>query len=319
MLQRLVTRQLSCSAHLRRKLNLAKEAQALCLDQVADLPHADHVELASQLFHQKAAVDETKTPLVMLHGLFGAKQNYASVGRAIAAQTHRPVVGLDLRNHGSSAHAFPHTYTQMATDTIRHIEATGRSAVLAGHLMGAKVAMLVALRRPELVEKLIVIDNAPVNHVLDEQFTRDLVGMCHVERDLSLAGMSQLALLHSVDKILYKYEKSSLVRLFLASNLKRRLSRDDKRAVRFRVPVLNFLKHGVLGEMGAWPDVDLRYDGPVMVMRGTRSQFVSDENLAVDFPRYFSNVQSVDFDAGHWLVSEQPERFVEATVQFLGK
>lgn len=305
---------------LRSKIDLNKEFQSLRLDQVHDLPIESNIALSSQTFHAKSAVDETKSPLVMIHGLFGAKQNYASVGRKISSATKTAVVGIDMRNHGSSAHVFPHTYMLMAGDTIRHIEGLQRKVVLAGHLMGAKVSMLVALLRPELVEKLIVIDNAPVNHVLDAQFTRDLLGMCHVERDLSLGEMPQAALLHNVDKILTKFEKDKLVRLFLESNLVRRHNKDKKAPVKFRVPVLNFLKHDTLRDMGMWPGEAVQgktFGGPVLVMRGIRSQFVTDANLQNDFPLYFSDVLSVDYDSGHWVVSEQPDQFVNETVEFL--
>lgn len=298
-----------------RRLELAKEYESLKLSQVPDLPVHKTVPLSSQSFKGKTTIDPEKSPLVLLHGLFGAKQNYSSVGRHICAATARNVIGIDLRNHGSTIHAAPHDYLHMTNDTIKHIEDMGTSVVLAGHLMGAKVAMLVSLLRPELVEKLVVIDNSPASQNLGSQFTKDLLGMCHVERDRSLRDLPQAAKLLKIDKLLFKYEKSSLVRLFLMSNLQRRASKHDNLPVKFRVPVLNFLKMKTLDAMGQWPESveKLKYHGPVKVMRGTQSDFVKDIEV---FSKHFTDVLVTDFDSGHWLVSERPKQFIEEMVAF---
>lgn len=303
---------------MRYLVDLAKEYESLKISQVPELPVHQMVPLSSQSYKGKTEIDETKTPLVLLHGLFGAKQNYSSVGRQICAATSRQVYGVDLRNHGSTIHAAPHDYMHMTNDVIKHIEKMGTKVILAGHLMGAKVVMLVSLLRPDLVEKLVVIDNSPAAQKLGSQFTKDLLGMCHVERDKSLRELPHTALVLKIDKILFKYEKDSLVRLFLMSNLQRRLSKYDRLPVKFRVPVLNFLKHDTLAAMGEWPEsaTGLKYDGPTKVMRGTQSDFVSDGNLKNDFPKYFSRFLVTDFDSGHWLVSEQPRKFIEEIVAF---
>lgn len=312
-------RHLSSTPRLLSKIDLRHEMELLHVSKVHDLPYHGTIPLSGQTYKTHHTSDETKTPLLMIHGLFGAKQNYSSVGKKISMLTGRKVMGVDMRNHGASGHAAPHTYMTMAHDTIEHIEKLGDKVVLAGHLMGAKVLMLVSLMRPELVEKLIVIDNSPVSGILDVQFTRDLVGMCHVERDSSLVSLPQAALVNKVDKVLAKYEKDPLVRVFLALNLMRRQSKSDGLPIRFRVPVLNFLKDNTLAAMGDWPqEVEgLRYDGPVKIMKGSQSNFVLPHLVENEFPKYFPNALLSVFDAGHWLVSEKPDQFVRETIAFL--
>lgn len=319
-LLRLCKRGFSTSPRAYSKFNLQKEFGALRIWQVADLPVLKTVSLASQDLQGKSTFDQSKAPVVLLHGLFGALQNYRTVGRKLGAQSQRQVIGVDLRNHGASPHAFPHDYMHMTHDAIEFIEKLDRNVILAGHSMGAKVAMLVSLLRPELVEKLVVIDNSPASEVLNAQFTRDLFGMCHVERDKSLRNLPHLALLLKVDKILLKYEKDPLVRVFLMLNLQRKALKHDDLPVKFRVPVLNFLKHDVLSNLGDWPDLGryngAQYLGPVKVMRGLQSDFVKDKNLQLDFPKFFPHFEVADFDCGHWLVSEQPDKFVDEMVDF---
>lgn len=319
---KLHTREFSCSLKRCHKIDWRKEFDSLRINEVKPLPQREIVELPRQAMKPKSdiAIDNLKTPLVLVHGLFGSKQNYTSVGRHIASLTGREVFGLDMRNHGSAPHAAPHNYITMARDTINHLEKSIKQpVVLAGHLMGAKVSMLVSLIRPELVGKLIVIDNSPASQSLDEQFYRDLLGLCHLERDKSLPKLQKSVMALKRDKMLSKYENDKLVRLFLLSNLVRRQSRNDNLPIKFRVPVLNFLKDDVLRELGQWPpEVEhLTFDKPVKVMKAEHSSFITQESLDSHFPKYFPNRDVSVYNCGHWLVSEMPERFVKETVEFL--
>src|SRR5690606_16173510 len=103
---------------------------------------------------------EGKPPLVVLHGLLGSARNWQSAGRDLAADFH--VCALDLRNHGDSFHAREMTYAIMADDVCAWLDARGWQRVrLMGHSMGGKVAMVLACRFPERVEKLVAVDIAP--------------------------------------------------------------------------------------------------------------------------------------------------------------
>src|SRR5579885_3337452 len=100
-------------------------------------------------------------PLAILHGLFGSGRNWAGIAQHLAAN-HR-VIALDLRNHGASAWADSMDYPAMAQDVHETLVALGypRFALL-GHSMGGKAAMILALAHSEAVERLVVIDIAPV-------------------------------------------------------------------------------------------------------------------------------------------------------------
>ena len=69
---------------------------------------------------------------------------------------------LDARNHGHSPHAPQMTYDLMSRDTVSFFRREGlERSVLIGHSMGGKTVMNVALERPEMVEKLVVVDVSP--------------------------------------------------------------------------------------------------------------------------------------------------------------
>ena len=113
------------------------------------------VELAHDAF------GENGPPIVVLHGLLGSARNWTTIAKQLA-DTHR-VFTLDLRNHARSPWADSMSFGEMAGDVAAFIErhALSRPAVI-GHSLGGKVAMRLALTRSGLVERLVVVDVAPV-------------------------------------------------------------------------------------------------------------------------------------------------------------
>jgi len=97
--------------------------------------------------------------VVLLHGGFGySDQLLDSIGPHFE-QDFR-VVGFDRRGHGYTGDTDePFHYDDMATHAIKvieHLEASAK-AHLVGWSDGGIVAMLVALRRPDLVDRLVLI------------------------------------------------------------------------------------------------------------------------------------------------------------------
>jgi len=100
-------------------------------------------------------------PVIILHGLFGWKRNWGAISKALSARHH--VFALDLRNHGESPWSEDMSYDAMAEDIARFIRShAGGGADIIGHSMGGKVAMTTALKHGNLVNRLCVVDIAPV-------------------------------------------------------------------------------------------------------------------------------------------------------------
>jgi pimeloyl-ACP methyl ester carboxylesterase len=99
--------------------------------------------------------DGAGEPLVLLHpGLADSRAFEVNLpGLVERFRVFRP----DRRGHGRTPDvAGPITYEQMAQDTIAFLEqVAGGPAYLVGHSDGAPVALLVALRRPDLVPRLV--------------------------------------------------------------------------------------------------------------------------------------------------------------------
>jgi pimeloyl-ACP methyl ester carboxylesterase len=97
-------------------------------------------------------------PVLLLHG--GLSDSELLLDPLEPALTHRfRVVAFDRRGHGRTADTdAPFHYEDMATETIAALERLiGGPAHLVGWSDGGNVALLVALRRPDLVRSLVLI------------------------------------------------------------------------------------------------------------------------------------------------------------------
>ena len=98
--------------------------------------------------------------LVLLHGGLGNSDDLLdSIGAADLVGSFR-VVAFDRRGHGYTADTDePFHYDDMATHAIKVLEHldTSSKVHLVGWSDGGIVAMLVALRRPDLVDRLVLI------------------------------------------------------------------------------------------------------------------------------------------------------------------
>jgi len=206
----------------------------------------------------------------------------------------------DLRNHGDSPHDPQHNYLTMADDVAHFIEQHKLTEpTLIGHSMGAKTAMTLALRSPDMIRDIVSVDNAPIDAALLGSFARYIRGMKKIEQ----AGVTRQG---EADKILEAYEESLPIRQFLLTNL---YKPKGETTYRFRIP-LTILGAG-LDNLGDFPyknPDEKRFNKPALFVRGTKSNYVADEAIPV-IGRFFPRFELVDIDSGHWVISEQPEAF----------
>jgi 3-oxoadipate enol-lactonase len=98
--------------------------------------------------------------VVCLHALALSGQFWAPFGTSLAADHDARVLAVDARGHGASSwdgQAF--SVDDMADDVAAVIEASGSGpAAVIGMSMGGCTALALALRRPDLVDRLVLAD-----------------------------------------------------------------------------------------------------------------------------------------------------------------
>ncbi|EEQ32566.1 abhydrolase domain-containing protein [Microsporum canis CBS 113480] len=272
---------------------------------------APRVPLAYSLYKPRGQRQvANRPPVVFMHGLFGCRKNNRSMSKVLAFDLETSVYAVDLRNHGDSPHHPKHDYTELALDVERFIlEHSLRDPILIGHSMGAKTALTLALRSPSLVSGVIAIDNGPIRLPLTDDFPRYIRGMRHVQ-----SQPSPITSLSQADSLLAQYEPDPAIRLFLLTNLAKTPGHSH---LRFRVP-LDILASS-LGALGDFPYTnpqETRFEKPALIVRATRSHYLPDESKQL-MHEFFPNLRIVDFDCGHWVITEKPHEFRQIAVKFL--
>ena len=179
--------------------------------------------------------------------------------------------------------------------------------------------MTLALRSPSLISDIVAVDNAPADKVLGRAFPAYVRAMKRV-------GEARVSRLADADAILAEAEESLPVRQFLLGNLYREKTSPSSPGnngggsssiLKFRIP-LDILSRS-LDHMGDFPHRDpsaARFEKPALFVRGTKSTYVPDDVLPL-VGQFFPRFRLADVDAGHWLISEKPEEFRRAVVEFL--
>jgi esterase len=245
---------------------------------------------------------EAGPPVVILHGLLGSARNWTSIAKELAA-SHR-VVALDLRNHGRSPWAETMSFDEMAGDVAAFIERQGFGPVrLIGHSLGGKIAMRLALTRPELVERLVVVDVAPV------AYAHTFAPLIEAMRQVDLAAVTRRS---DAELQLQGAVPDVAMRNFVLQNL---VKTDAGFVWRVNLEALAANMDELLGFPPPAPDA--AYGGPTLFIAGGRSDYVRPQHRPL-IERLFPNAEHVVIpDAGHWLHAERPAEFLAHVRRFL--
>ncbi|GLS81900.1 alpha/beta fold hydrolase [Paracoccus marinus] len=242
-----------------------------------------------------------KTPVLLVHGLFGQARNLGVLARALSRD--RKVVSVDMRNHGLSPHDPDHSYPAMAGDLAQVIRDHGGRMDVVGHSMGGKAAMWLALTEGELVRRLVVLDIAPVAYSHSQMKQIDAM-----EGTEFTACKTRSA----ADAALSARVADPGVRAFLLQSLDLSATPPEWR---LNLPVLR----ARMADLTGWPGSEGKsWNGPALFLAGALSDYVLPEYEAAIFAAFPEARLERVAGTGHWLHAEKPGEVVEAVVGFLG-
>lgn len=252
-------------------------------------------------------VGEGVQRVVFLHGLMGRGRNFQTIAKRLG-DGYRSLL-VDVPNHGESGWTDHFHYVELA-DLIAGFLNTGFAyggpVHLVGHSMGGKIAMVLALRHPQLVNRLVIEDIAPVNSAATRSQFHHLIG------SLAAIDPSTATSRADVDELLRVSIPDDQVRGFLMQNLRPNGSGGYHWQANIEV-LLRDLSAVVGFPMLTEPP----FPNPTLWIAGANSHYVRREDL----PRMrelFPAVRRMTInDSGHWVHSEQPERFLAVLQYFL--
>lgn len=239
-------------------------------------------------------------PLLILHGLLGSLDNWHSIARRLSQQ--HSVYTLDARNHGRSPHSDEFNYEVMAEDVKSFCEEHSLQQIyLLGHSMGGKTAMVLALKYPTLVERLIVVDIAPKEYEPHHDQIFDVLS------ELDLTSMSSRK---QVEEALTSRIESVSTRLFILKSLQRM----DNGQYRWKFNFEVIKRH--------YDDINRRIDGgkfekPTLFVRGENSHYLQQSDIPLIHTLFPSASVITISGAGHWVHADAPDAFAATVAGFL--
>ena len=237
-------------------------------------------------------------PLLLIHGLGSSSRDWENQVEPFAKDYQ--VITLDLRGHGqSSKPTGPYSVRMFAEDTDALIRALGVAPVhVVGISMGGMVAFELAVRFPELLRSMVVVNSYPEMRV--ETF-REYLQIWRRYIFLELLGMRGTGLMLS--KHLFPYpEQADLRELFV-----QRWAENDKRAYRESLrAIVNWDVEERISEIRC----------PVLVVASDQDYMPLEEKK--DYAAKIPNAKLVVIeDARHAVTAERPEQFNAIVMEFL--
>jgi pimeloyl-ACP methyl ester carboxylesterase len=245
--------------------------------------------------------------IAFCHGLFGQGKNWTTIGRRFADDYH--VALVDMPDHGRSPWSVELSYPGMARRLGDYLDNGARPWTLVGHSMGGKIAMTLALLRPDLVERLVVVDVAPVDYGGRAEFAGYVAAMRSIDLVTLLSRQA-------ADQQLTHAVPDPTVRGFLLQNLRRGGGGDPDARWHWQMNLR--LLGDRLDVLSGFPELDAPpYQGPTLWVAGVKSDYIGPESRP-RMTELFPRVRTVTIkDAAHWVHAEQPDIFADVLRTFL--
>jgi esterase len=256
--------------------------------------------------------------LIMLHGLYGSLDNWVSVARKFSpAYT---IYLVDLRNHGRSPHSDEHSYSLMAEDIHELITNEGiGKAIILGHSMGGKVAMLYAAAHPDKVAGLIVVDIGPGGYATLNKYSAQVIEHLNIVNTMLSVNLANYHNRADIENEVAKTITDMPIRQFIMKNVERQKDlcfvwKLNVNAISKALPAM--MEAIPLGKILGDKQI---FEYPVLFIKGEHSHYISAEQQSL-ITKYFPDAQlKIVPNAKHWVHAEQPGLFMGILEEFLKK
>ena len=260
--------------------------------------------------HVREVGEHDAPPVVFLHGIMGHRRDWDVLVHRLGS-THR-VFAVDQRGHGRSEWTRSYRVAEMADDAVALVEQLGVAPVpIIGHSMGAMVALLVAARRPDLVDRIVIVDIVP-----DSLSTESATQMPEMFASMATATFA------TVDEAVADWHSGNpLARADLLHHYVRHalvVGADGLLRWEFDAWGLRSFVSGVSPDE-LWDAIDAidPVRCPSLVVRGALSPFTTPAQVA-EVARRLGDATVVEVaGGGHDLGVEQPDAVTDAVIDFL--
>ncbi|MGO4893445.1 alpha/beta fold hydrolase [Flavobacterium sp. W21_SRS_FM6] len=243
----------------------------------------------SKIHYQTYLCEKERPWVLLIHGLFGSLDNLSALRRGLNENYN--ILSVDLPDHGKSTRTNKFSFDLYATLIIELLaELTIQKVNIIGHSLGGKVSMNIALKRPELVQRLVIIDIAPVAYSRSHDSV--FLGL----DSIPLATMTNR---NMADDFLKQHVHELSTRQFLLKSL---YQDEDGWHWYFNLALLKRDYLDILAEIKA----DTVYNGPTLFIKGELSDYLLPAHRDKIVSLFPNSQSKLIGGTGHWLHAEKP-------------
>tara|TARA_A100001037_G_scaffold248403_1_gene230722 strand:- start:109 stop:885 length:777 start_codon:yes stop_codon:yes gene_type:complete len=255
-----------------------------------------------KILHSKT-IGDSNNHIIILHGFLGMGDNWKTHAKKIALEGFT-VHLLDLRNHGRSFWDDDFSFDSMAEDIHNYLKSKNISKVdLIGHSMGGNLAFYISNKMPNIINKIIIVDIAPKKY--DNLHEDIFLGLKSIDFNLIESRKE-------VDEKLSLYIPDDRVRQFLLKSVY--WKSETRLGFRFNLEILyDFSQNSISNEF----KTPIGFNGPSLFLHGELSNYVSEKDYEL-INYHYNNASIIKVpNSGHWLHIDNPDFFLENTINFL--
>lgn len=171
--------------------------------------------------------------------------------------------------------------------------------------MGGKVGMELALTQPNLIERLLVVDIAPVS------YPEQAEGHLRVIAGMKALPLESIASRREAEEFLRDYIIDEPTRKFVLTNLQRR----PEGGFRWRLNLAAIeASYDALRVMPAHAG---SFEKPTLFVKGAESAYIQSSHKEEILSLFPDSDVKIIMGAGHWLHADKPQAFKKIAMDFL--
>jgi esterase len=242
-------------------------------------------------------------PLFILHGLYGSSDNWVTIAKGLSETF--TVYLPDLRNHGQSPQSDKHDYESMSQDLFElTTELKIKKFILAGHSMGGKVAVYYAIKWPEKINSLIIIDISPFRSSdIERKYFHEHK---HILESVLFTDLSKIGSRKEAEAYMSGKIESDKTRDFILKNL----NRSGEKTFTWKMNVKSLfdnLENIVDGLPYPAKEIESVTGFPVTFIKGEDSDYLPYSEFSA-IQKLFPVAEIIIIkNAGHWIHAEKPD------------
>ncbi|XP_023227179.1 protein ABHD11-like isoform X2 [Centruroides sculpturatus] len=263
--------------------------------------------------HKAENVDPDLPPILVFHGLFDCKENWAELAQSISEKLNREVYVFDLPNHGDSKTLSYSDYSLLVEEAKEILIQFDRPVILMGHNLGGILSILLGTEMEELVCKIVLIDVSPVDIPL--RVDDEITAVIRIMREALLSLPPQISFNNAKEKV-DQFFKTKIKQQFLRKMLLQSFAKVEDEFT-WKINLNELESSGVNKSLtNCYPLRCLCYTDTLLIYAGQSNYVVPSKDLKIAFPNL--TMQCIS-DSDHHIHMEKPEKLLNEMIKYFSK